>query len=194
MIHGCHPYPWTLVHHPWIFTWMDLGPSMVVPNLEDWEPPFSPIEIHEFCKVNNWVFAFPPPNGWDPECVCVWGGWHCLLVGDLAVCVGGGFDCVCRRGLWLSTRSYGPHRPLWWIDASQLCWETLMDGGWGHVSYVWLGYPCLGGVCWQGTRCAVELLGATYHVYETTKLTAVKVRRERENNDKECNTVVYICI
>jgi len=36
-------YPWTLVHHPWIFTWMDLGPSMVVPNtpLESECPKYS---------------------------------------------------------------------------------------------------------------------------------------------------------
>jgi hypothetical protein len=28
-----HPYPWTLVHHPWISTRMDPGPSTVVPSL-----------------------------------------------------------------------------------------------------------------------------------------------------------------
>ena len=37
-IHGCHPYPWTSGHHPWISTRMDPGPSTVVPNPN--HPPF----------------------------------------------------------------------------------------------------------------------------------------------------------
>jgi len=63
---------------------------------EDREPPFSPIEVLEFCKLNVWVFAFPPPWmggnliewwvwchlasrrpawGWDSHCVAAkWGG------------------------------------------------------------------------------------------------------------------------
>jgi len=28
---------------------------------EDCEPPFSQIEVLGFCKLNDWVFAFPPP-------------------------------------------------------------------------------------------------------------------------------------
>ena len=34
-------------------------------QLEDQEPPFSQIEVLEFCKLNNWVFDFPPPEGWE---------------------------------------------------------------------------------------------------------------------------------
>jgi len=34
---------------------------------DDREPPFSQIEVLEFCSLNDWVFDFPPPEGWDPH-------------------------------------------------------------------------------------------------------------------------------
>jgi len=33
-----------------------------VAQMEDWEPPFSQIEVLEFCKLNDWIFDFPPPG------------------------------------------------------------------------------------------------------------------------------------
>jgi len=33
----------------------------------DQEPPFSQIEVLKFCKLNDWVFDFPPPEGWEPD-------------------------------------------------------------------------------------------------------------------------------
>jgi len=33
-----------------------------VQHTEDQEPPFSPIEVLKFCKLNDWVFTFPPLN------------------------------------------------------------------------------------------------------------------------------------
>jgi len=108
----------------------------------DWEPPFSQIELLKFCDLNNWVFKFPHLEGWEPD-------W-----------VGGAVWPVSRRRGWavmatggLSTRCYGPSRPLWW---SNTIWREPGDTyGWGSV--LLLGYSTLtnfhssGGSWWSNT-------------------------------------------
>jgi len=42
---------------------LGLSPGPLPHHEEDREPPFSPEEVLEFCKVNIWAFAFPPLMG-----------------------------------------------------------------------------------------------------------------------------------
>jgi len=85
--------------------------------VEDWEPPFSQMEVLEFCKLNDWVFAFPPlMDGNQIE----WVVWCCLLVGDTSRPMGwlGG----CQLGVMVLMGLYGE------ATLSGISWEMFMEG------------------------------------------------------------------
>ena len=96
---------------------------------EDRKPPFSQIEVLEFCSLNMWVFDFPPQKGGSlTEQVA-----RCYLL------VGGGVEVPwqwagCQLGVMVLTDLYGE---LMLSGESQ---ETLMDGG---QSCCWGALPSL---------------------------------------------------
>ena len=64
---------------------------------EDHEPPFSQVEVLEFCQLNYWVFDFPPLEGWEPD-------WAGCMVWPASRRMGRGVLGVSG----LSTGCYGP--------------------------------------------------------------------------------------
>ena len=56
----CPPHPLQMRDH---ILWICLRAQCIGVQ----EPPFSQIEVLKICKLNDWVFDFPPPEGWEPD-------------------------------------------------------------------------------------------------------------------------------
>jgi len=105
--------------------------------MKDCEPPFSLIEVLDFCKLNNWVFAPPLPMG---GILIEQMAWCYLLVGNLVVCIGEGWGCP--LGVMVFTDLYSKlmlsgsaERPFWRGTMVLSCACDLVT-------------PCFGGGLW----------------------------------------------
>jgi len=74
--------------------------------MEDQEPPFSQIEVLEFCKLNDWVFDFPPP--WKGGNLIEGEAWCLPLVGD-------------TRDDWAVARLSSDIQVLYWTFMANQC-------------------------------------------------------------------------